>query len=238
MSVGEGRTDRAKVLMVGVILVLIFVVGFLGFREATSPTVNPGESYLRVYNVPKSWTGAGWSDNPPYFVGEKYYWWLRITVCADANVRDVVVSDQLGGEFVIEGISFVAIEKPGPYEYTFSYSAYQFGGGVSVTDGATVWTGYLNETGVVFDTFVVYWTDETLKAHVECDVGSMGEGDVEEIYLTISTDTSPDGLQECTSAGTHLLNSGAAVEGIVDSTGKQASAESDGIEIEVLQKIE
>lgn len=228
--------DRAKVLMVGVILVLIVVVGFLSFREATSPSINPGKSYLRVYNEPKCWTGLGWSDNPPYFVGEKYHWWIRTTVCADANVSDIVVSDQLGEEFVIEGVSFVPIEKPGPYNYTFEYGAYEPGGGVSVTDGASVWTGYLDEAGVTFDGFVVYWTDGSLKAHFEWDIGSMDEGDVKEIFLTISTDTNPDGLQEFTLPGTYFLNSGATVEGIVDSTGKKTSAESTGIEIEVLQK--
>lgn len=232
------RTDRAKVLMVGIILVLIVVVGFLGFREATSPTGNPEESYLRVYNEPKCWTGLGWSDNPPYFVGEKYYWWIRTTVCADANVSDIVLSDELGGEFMIEGVSFVPIEKPGPYNYTFEYGAYESGGVVSVTDGATVWTGYLNETGVTFDAFVVHWTGESLGAHLKWDVGSMDEGDVREVYLTVSTDTNPDGLQEFTSPGTYFLNSGATAEGIVESTGKPTTGESDGIEIDVVEKIE
>jgi len=228
--------DKAKVLMLGIVLFLVFIVGFYGFREATSPSTNPEKSYLRVYNEPKCWTGPGWSDNLPYFVGEKYYWWVHVTVCADANVSDAVVYDQLGGEVMIEGISFVPIEKPGPYNYTFEYGAYEPGGSVSVTDGATVWTGSLDETGVRFDGFVVYWTDGSLKAHFEWDIGSMDEGDVKEIFLTISTDTNPDGLQEFTLPGTYFLNSGATVEGIVDSTGKKTSAESTGIEIEVLQK--
>jgi len=66
----------------------------------------------------------------------------------------------------------------------------------------------------------------------------MDEGEVREVYLTISTDTNSDGLQEFTSPGTYFLNSGATVEGIVESTGKQTGAESTGIEIEVLEKTE
>jgi len=178
------------------------------------------------------------SKNPPYFVGEKYYWWIQMKVSADANVSDVVVYDQLGEEFMIEGVSFVAIEKPGPYNYTFEYGAYEYGGGVSVTDGTTVWTGYLDETGVTFDGFFVYWTEETLKADFEWNIGPMNEGESKEVYLTVSTDTDPDGLQEFTAPGTYFLNSGATVEGIVDSTGKKTSAESCGIEIEVFEKIE
>ena len=230
--------DKAKVLMIGVILVLIVVVGFLGFREATSPSINPEESYLQVSSVPKCWTGPGWSDNPPYFVGEKYYWWIRVTVCADANVSDIVVSGELGGEFMIEGVSFVPIEKPGPYNYTFDYGAYESSGSVSITDGATVWAGYLNETGVTFGAFAVYWTNGTLMARFEWDVGSMDEGEVKELYVTISTDTNPDGQQEFTSPGTYFLNSGVTAEGIVESTGEQATAQSSGIKIDVVEKIE
>ena len=224
--------------MVGFVLVLVVVVGVLGFREATSPSIGPGESYLRVSSVPKCWTGAGWSDNPPYFVGEKYYWWIRVTLCAYANVSGVVVCDGLGGEFVVEGVSFVPIEKPGPYNYTFEYETYELGGVVSVTDGATVWRGYLNETGVAFGDFVFYWSDETLVASFEWYAGSMEETEVKELYVTISTDTNPGGQQEFTSPGTYFLNSGVTAEALIESTGKPTTAESDGIEIEVLEKAE
>jgi len=230
--------DKSKVLMVGVILVLVVVVGVLGFREATSPSFGSDESYLRVSSVPKCWTGPGWSDNPPYFVGEKYYWWIRVTVGADASVSGVVVCDGLGGEFVVEGVSFVPIEKPGPYNYTFGYDTYELGGIVSVTDGATVWSGYLNETGVAFGAFVFCWSDETLMAGFEWDVGVMEETEVRELYVTISTDTNPGGQQEFTSPGTYFLDSGVTAEGIIESTGKPTTAESDGIEIEVLEKKE
>lgn len=235
--------DKSKALMIGIVLFLILVVGFFGFREAMSPSGNSGceEDYLSICKEAYCATDdedVRFSKNPPYFVGEKYYWWIKMTVSADANVSDVVVYDQLGGELMIEGISFVAIEKPGPYNYTFDYGAYESGGGVSVTDGTTVWTGYLDETGVTFDGFVVYWTGESLEANLEWTVGSMDEGEAKEVYLTVSTDTDPDGQQEFASPGTHLLNYGASVEGIVESTGKKTSAESNFIEIEVFEKIE
>ena len=235
--------DKAKVLMLGIVLVLILVVGFFGFREAMSPSGNhgEGESCLRICKTAYCATDDGdvrFSKNSPYFVGEKYYFWIRITVSADANVTDVMVYDKLGEELMIEGISFVPIEKPGPYNYTFEYGVYEAGGGVSVTDGTSVWTGSLDETGVAFDGFGVYWTGESLEAHLEWDVGSMDEGESKEVYLTVSTDINPNGQQEFTSPGAHLLNYGASVEGIVESTGKKTSAESNFIEIQVFEKIE
>jgi len=227
--------------MLGFVLVLVVVVAAFGLREIMTSVPNQGESYLQIsrgFHCNTDPQDASYSKNPPYFVGEKYYWWIHITVSANANVSDVVVSDQLEGEFMIEGVSFVAIEKPGPYNYTFEYGAYEFGASVSVIDGSSVWTGYLDEAGVAFDDFVVYWTDLSLKAHFAWNIGSMGEGDVKEIYLTISTDMNPDGLQEFASPGTHFLSSGATVMGIIESTGKQTIAESTGIDIEVFEKIE
>ena len=116
--------------------------------------------------------------------------------------------------------------------------AYEVGGGVSVTDGATVWTGFLDETGVSFGGFVVFWVGESLEARFEWDIGSMDEGDVREVYLTVSTDTDSVGQQEFTSPGTYFLDSGATVEGVVEATGKKTGTESCGIEIELLEKIE
>ena len=233
--------DKSKALMLGIVLLLILVVGFFGFREAMSPTGGPGEPCLRICKGLTCATDpndVSFSKNPPYFVGEKYYFWIHLTVCANASVSDVVVYDQLGGEFMVEGVSFVAIDRLGLYNYTFEYGAYESGGSVSVTDGVSVWTGYLNETGVTFDGFVVYWSDETLKADFEWDIGSMNDGDVKEVYLTISTDTNSDGLQEFASPGMYFLNPGATVEGVVESTGKKTSAESNCIEIEVFEKID
>jgi hypothetical protein len=240
----DRKMDKSKALMIGIVLFLILVVGFFGFREAMSPTGGPGneeEPCLRISNGLYCNTDdedVRFSKNAPYFVGEKYHFWIHLTVCANSSVRDVVLLDELGGELMVEGFSFVPIDKPGPYNYTFEYGAYESGGGVSVTDGTSVWTGYLNETGVAFDGFVVYWTDETLKTNFEWDIGSMDAGEAREVYLTVSTDTNPDGQQEFASPGTYFLNSGATVEGIVDSTGKKTSAESCGIEIEVFEKFE
>jgi hypothetical protein len=83
--------------------------------------------------------------------------------------------------------------------------AYEVGGGVSVTDGATVWTGFVDETGVSFGGFVVFWVGESLEARFEWDIGSMDEGDFREVYLTVSTDTDSVGQQEFTSPGTYFF---------------------------------
>jgi len=222
----------------GVIIIFLLILGLRGVEPNSGDTV---EGYLGINKWAYCSTDsedAQFSKNPPYFVGENYYLWLQIRVCADGNVTDVVVYDQLGDEFMIEGVSFVPVERPGPYAYTFNYDVYEFDGGVSVSDGVNVWSGSLDEAGVAFDEFVVYWTGETLEAHIEWNVGSMKEGDVEEVYVTVSTDTNLDGQQEFASPGTYLLNSGANVEGIVESTGRQTVAESNSIEIEVLEKIE
>lgn len=224
--------------MFSCISVLIIIVAVFGFRDVMMLGGNQGEPYLRINTVPKCWTGTGWSDNPPYFVSEKYYWWIHLTVSANANISDVVAFDELEEVFMIDGVSFVPIEKPGPYNFTFEYSVYESGARVNVVDGASVWTGYLDEAGVTFGNFVVHWTDESSKAHITWNIGSMDKGDVKEIYLTISTDKNPDGLQEFTSPGTYFLDPGATVEGIVESTGKQTRAETNYIEITVLEKIE
>jgi len=236
--------EKAKVLMLGLVLVFIVGVVALASDELKSSNRNQGgeeTSYLRISSVAYCTNDSAdvrFSKNPPYFVGEKYYWWIRITISADANVSDVVFYDQLGEEFMIEGMSFVPIEKPGPYNYTFEYDAYESDAYGSVTDGSSSWCCYLNETGVRFDGFLVYWADKSLKANFQWNIGFMDEGEVKEIFLTISTDTNPAGLQEFTSSGNYFLNLDATVWGTVESTDKQVSAQSANIKIEVLQKTE
>jgi hypothetical protein len=171
-------------------------------------------------------------------VGIKHYWWIRITLCARASVTDVVVSDQLGGEFMLEGFSFVPIDKPGPYNYTMEYSAYEAGAAVSITDGTTARCNYLGEQGVALGDFHVYWCEATLKTHWEWNIGSMNEGAFRELYLTISTDTNPAGQQEFVAPGTYFLNSGPIVEGIAEFTGLPTGATCTGIEIEVFKETE
>jgi len=227
----------------GVIMIFLLILGLRGV-EPNSGNPNSGDTVEGYLGINK-WTycstdseDAQFSKNPPYFVGEKYYWWLQIRVCADGNVTDVVVYDQLGDEFMIEGVSFVPIDKPGSYAYTFNYDVYEFDSGVSVTDGVTVWTGSLDETGVAFDGFVVYWTGESLEAHVEWNVGAMKCGDVEEVYVTVSTGMNLVGQQEFALPGTYLLNSGATVEGIVESSGMKTVATSNRVEIDALERID
>lgn len=214
------------------VLVLVLFVASLGVYEIAS---HRGD-YLQISNKLTCSTRPGFSDNPPYYVGNKYYWWIRITVSAAANVTDVVVSDQLSGEFMLEGISFVPIDKPGPYYYTFEYNAYEVGATVGIIDGGVARWNFLDERGVELGDLRVYWSEETLKAHWAWNLGSMNEGDVKELYLTISTDTNPAGQQEFATPGTYSLNSGPIVEGIVESTGMSTGATCAGIEIDVFKK--
>lgn len=229
---------RALILgSIGFLIIILLLLLSSGFF--VSQGNSPVKGYLSISKKTPCSSDpqdVRFSKNPPYFVGEKYYWWIKVTVKAMGNVSDVVVSDQLGEELMIEGVSFVAIEKPGPYNYTFNYDVYEAGGGVTVSDGVTLWTGFLNEAGVVFEDFFVYWSGDSLEAHIEWMLGSMKEGDCESLFVTISTDLNSDGQQEFTSPGLYLLNSGATVEGILESTGQQTIAESNVIEIEVFEK--
>jgi hypothetical protein len=170
------------------------------------------------------------SDKEPYYVGMKYYWWIRITVHANENVSNVIVYDRLGAELMIEGVS-VGLAKP--VEYNFTYEDYEWNGVVKING---VPEGYLNKDGVIFgdfDEFEIYWTGKSVKAHFQWNVGSMSECETKAVFLIVSTDHNPADHQEYTSCGWYWLNSGATVKGILDSTGKQFSAESDGIQIYV-----
>lgn len=226
--------DKSKITMAGFVLVLVIVVTSSGIHEIAS---HRGDQ-LRISNELKCHTGPGYSDNPPYYAGNKHYWWIRITLCARTSVTDVVVSNQLGSELMLEGFSFVPIDKPGPYNYTLVYTVYEVGAAVGITDGTTTRCNYLDEQGVALGDFHVYWSEETLKTHWEWNIGSMSKGAFRELYLTISTDTNPAGQQEFVAPGKHFLNSGPIVEGVAESTGLSTGATCTGIEIEVLRKTE
>ena len=50
--------------------------------------------------------GDTFSNNYPYYTGNKYYWWIEIKVTnlLDTALDNVVVYDRLGGEFMVNGI--------------------------------------------------------------------------------------------------------------------------------------
>ena len=169
------------------------------------------------------------SSKPPYYVGEKYYWWIQITVHANEALSNVTVYDRFGAELMIEGIS-VDTPKPDPYDYDFMYTPYERNGDVNVNG----YSGNLNKEGISFDGFHIYWTGKSVKVHFQWNIGPMSNCETKTIYVIVSTDTNPAGWQEYTSCGWYYLNSGATVKAIVASTGKQFSAESDSIEIEVV----
>jgi len=169
------------------------------------------------------------SDKPPYYVGNKYTWWMKITVTAHTGLSDVIVYDRLGAELMIEGIS--DSNPYDPIEYNFTYMPYEWNGEVYVNN---VLEGNLNKEGVSFDEFHIYWTGKSVKVHFQWNVGPMSSGQTKAIYVIISTDTNPAGWQEYTSCGWYYLNSGATVKAIDAFTGKQYSAVSDRIEIQVI----
>ncbi len=181
-------------------------------------------------------TGPGYSDNGPYYVGVKYYWWMMISVYARADLSSVIVYDRLGAELMIEGIFVNETNAeanrfmPWDYDYDFDYMPYERGGEVWV-NGAM--EGNLDKVGVSFGDFVVRWTGNSVKVHFMWDVGPMDAGETKRIWLVVSTDTNPAGHQEYTSPGCYALNSGATVKAILASTGKQFSDETPGIRIRV-----
>jgi len=174
-------------------------------------------------------TGPGYSDNPPYYVGMKYFWWIEITVEANTDLSSVIVYDRLGAELMIEGITVdEATMLLKDYDYDFDYNPYGWNGDVLVNG---LLKGNLNKDGVDFDGFDIYWTGKSVKAHFMWDVGAMSAGETKMIWLIVSSDTNPAGKQEYTSPGCYEMNSGATVKAILASTGKQSSAESESIRI-------
>lgn len=182
-----------------------------------------------------------YSSNPPYYLSTKYYWWIKINVTAKTDLTDyrVVVYDRLGAEFMIEGICVDWAKQPNlpdypnlwgdprPFDYTFNYSTGnpwpERHEDVTVLDknNDTVTSGYVDWRGVMFkgkfhsgdeDTFRVFWTGRSCKAHFSWFIGSMEDNESKVIYLVISTDVNPGGHQEFTSPCTHYLNSGATVK--------------------------
>jgi len=215
---------------------IILMLTILIVTAATiAPVMAPCPPPVTIFKEPYCWTGAGWSDNPPYYVGIKYFWWIEITVTANVELSDVVVYDRLGAELMIEGIC-EGSPKYDPYDWDFSYSPYERNGDVTV-DGVP---GTLNkDDGISFGSepfeFDIHWTGRSVKVHFQWNIGDMNAvtGMSQTIFLVVSTDTNPAGHQEYTSPNCYELNSGATVKAIVDSTGKQFSATAPSIPIGV-----
>lgn len=205
-----------------------------------------------------------YSNNGPYTVGIKYYWWINITVknVAGEALDNVVVFDRLGGEFMIEGICVDTPKQPddlkdypgtipagfvfAPFDYDFVYnggSPYEplDGEPVEILDNTAtaVTDGLVNDDGVTFDGFTISWTGKSCKAHFMWEIGSMADGEVKTIFLVISTDLNPKGHQEFTSPGIYYLNSGATVKALEEKpSGKLVpffSASTEPIMIEVTE---
>src|SRR3990170_4674519 len=215
----KGKILLLTLLMFGV----VFNIGLV-----MAPLCPP----VMISKEPYCWSGAGYSDNPPYYVGHKYYWWIKITVKANVALTGVTVYDNLGAELMIEGIC--KTPKYNPYDWDFSYSPYALNGGV-VVSGLNSKSGKLNSDGIDFGSqpymFDIYWTGQSVKVHFKWYIGSMSAGSTKTIYLVVSTDTNPSGKQEYTSPGCYALNSGATVKARYN--GAQVSATASSIWINV-----
>ncbi len=231
------RKSYLYITVVAIIAGLIVIWGLSGGLSNSNPPKI--ESFLRVQDhlfCSGDATDSIFSKNPPYYVNQKYYYWFQMNVTSNATVSDVVLSDQLNEALMIEGVSFTAIDRPGPYQYTFDYGAYESGASVSVTNGTYTWNGFLNENGVEFGDFVVKWTGDSLKPNFEWNVGSMAANASRLVYVTTSTRTNADGLQEFASPGNYVMNTGAVVKGYLESEQRQTVGEGNSITINVFLK--
>jgi hypothetical protein len=226
--VSKERRGGEKVRKSILLLTLMAVVIALSIAPAMAPCPS-----IEVSKRLKCSTGPGYSDNPPYYVGSKYFFWIEIEVEAHVDLSSVVVFDRLGAELMIEGITVdEATMLAEDYDYDFDYMPYAKNGDVYING---VMEGHLNTAGVAFDGFTIFWTGNSVKVHFMWNVGAMDAGETAMIWLIVSTDTNPAGHQEYTSPGCYMLNSGATVKAILASTGKQVSSESESIWISVLE---
>ena len=217
-------------------LTLLIVGAFACFAPVMAPDNQPVTITKEPYCMG---TSGAWSDDPPFFVGMKYYWWIKIKVTAHTELTNVRVFDRLGAELMIEGISLTTPkgdprQTSDPFDYILRYRPYGRDGLVFI-NGRQL--GRLNKRGVRFGVpgspfrFFIFWTGKSVKVHFEWIIGPMSEGETQTIFLTVSTDTNPAGHQEYTSCGWYDLNSGATVKAMVGGT--QYSAETPSIPIYV-----
>lgn len=240
--------NKRNILALFVILVITLnVTPVFACHDSTS-------KYLEVTKELTCEHGDGYTDNPLYFeldgtriypddpryeielggtpvyaVGQKITFWMKITVTANTNLKNVIVCDRLGAELMLDAIAYDSFDEVPDHEIT--YEPYMYGGNV-IVDGNN--EGLLNKIGVEFEDLKVYWTGNSLKAHIQWNVGEMEEGEERRLYLIVSTDTNPSGKQEYTSCGIYTLNSGATVKGCLVDTNKQVSAVSNSIVIKVI----
>lgn len=203
------RMDKTKVLM------LVVVLGIVLLLLATVQPEISGSLTIRTEELLCA-SGEGWSDNPPYSeLYHEYRWWINVTITSRIDCWNVEVSDQFGPEFKVEGVTVGNPDGEVPL-YILVYGDYEPGGSVSVTkDGVTDYaTGFLDEEGITFDGWHIYWVGESLEAHVKWRTGNLGAGETVMFFFTVSTDTNGSGEQEFTSYGTYYLDSGVTVKGV------------------------
>lgn len=139
-------------------------------------------------------------------LGEKWYFWLDITVTNNTfmPINNVVVKDNFGGDLELVWLDNLAAPSPTPAKKE------------SITWGPTT----PGNSGTV------QYTGKTDKAHLFwTSVGTLDPGDTATLTVVVATDMNtgknknfPDGHQEYTSEGEHCLNSGATSQGSITLT--------------------
>jgi uncharacterized repeat protein (TIGR01451 family) len=152
-------------------------------------------------------------------VGEEAYWLMMINFTNNFGytIDDAVITDRLGGDLEVHDVDY---NGPSDTQTT----AYQ--------DPDTIDPSYIDGT---WDLDV---KGKTRKVFIEWDVASVANGGTVTLEFYISTDMNtgknnnyPNGHQEYTSDGTHVLNSGATLK-FTDDEGDQLSIYTDSIEVE------
>lgn len=239
---------------------------FLALSMAMTPTVlvSAQDPAIEITKTPYCTTEDGFSDNPNidgyYAMGTKIYMWIKIKVTAgDEALKDVIVYDRLGAEWMVEGIcedvaGYANASSPtgwtrkdpwypnpderGKMDYTLTYTGQPIlGEDVTVTDsggGTVVGPQEVVKKGeLIFEEYTILWTGKSTKVHFMWEIGDMDPDEERVLFLVISTDLNPAGKQEYTSCGDYELNSGAVVKALRDCNGKKVTAETDSIMISV-----
>ena len=119
---------KGILLVVPLLLSMLFTVTLVMPAEACHP---PQPSPLEIEKTLFCLDNDGYSDQPPYYVGNAYRWWIKITVTNTGTqpVKDVVVWDTLGRAFMLDAICVGVAKDPehptpgliNSWDYTFLY---------------------------------------------------------------------------------------------------------------------
>jgi len=164
-----------------------------------------------------------------------------IKVCDDGNICKTVIIDQETEDGVIvvnELINYtttvIAMNNLGE-DIDDAVVKDRFGGDLSIVDPAQ---GDVNEIGGIVGECDVNLKGKTKKAQVDCDAGTLSDGESAGFWAVVQTDINPgqgkksEPKREYTSCGIHDVNSGATLSGVLaDGTEVEFSTPSVSVEV-------